>query len=110
MDLELIRPKIGIEGRCTTIPVVAIAWQSAMQAAVSRRHESRLVRHQADVGAGFGKREPAQKALNFLSIGRIAAAIDHRFADVSATLSAPPGIGAPRRIAARITPPQPRSR
>jgi hypothetical protein len=69
MDLELIRPKIGIEGRCTTIPVVAIAWQSAMQAAVSRRHESRLVRHQADVGAGFGKREPAQKALNFLSIG-----------------------------------------
>jgi len=69
MDLELIRPKIGIEGRCTTIPVVAIAWQSAMQAAVSRRHESRLVRHQADVGAGFEKREPAQKALNFLSIG-----------------------------------------
>jgi len=53
MDFELIRPKIGIEGRCTTIPVVAIAWQSAMQAAVSRRHESRLVRHEADVGAGF---------------------------------------------------------
>jgi hypothetical protein len=69
MDLELIRPKIGIEGRGTTIPVVAIAWQSAMQAAVSRRHESRLVRHQADAGAGFGKREPAQKALNFLSFG-----------------------------------------
>jgi len=105
MDLELIRPKIGIEGRCTTIPVVAIAWQSAMQAAVSRRHESRLVRHEADVGAGFGKREPAQKDLEFLKHwrGRIAAAIDHRFADVSASLSAPPGIGAPRRIAARIT-------
>jgi hypothetical protein len=35
MDLELIRPKIGIEAGGTTIPVVAIAWQSAMQA-VSR--------------------------------------------------------------------------
>jgi hypothetical protein len=61
MDLELIRPKIGIEGRGTTIPVVAIAWQSAMQAAVSRRHERRLVRHQADTGAGFGKENPHKR-------------------------------------------------